>query len=720
MPKSSTLTTAYSYDSVGNLLTQASSGASDIAFSYSYNKNGYITGEVRTENGQTTESSYAYDALGQLTSFLQSTGYGEQYAYDKAGNMTEKVITPLHSESEEAQAVTLKMSYNKGNQLTAMANGKDKITYSYDKNGSMVQKVLSSQTYGKLTDTYAYNALDQLTSYTGYDGYTQQFTYDANGMRLSRSEAGDANRSTLEELLRGNIAGLPEIVEPAQGQTNADEADMPTELEWATTEYLYDLTQEYYQVISETSTSKNGSTTTAYAYGFERIAAYTANSKTSYVYDGRGSVAQAVTVPVAGEKVSSALPDIAVKVQSFSYTAFGEQMGAQKVSGFAYNAEAYDAATGMINLRARQYEPTIGRFEQRDIMRGSKYVPMSLQPYLYTKNNAIMYYDLSGMEEVTILSITRIAEEALEYSNRTDVNDDGKIKKLSEAYSQIAGMIRQDEYIPADLMRMLQEAERALKNVKGKSPQVDYEKYQIHIDACELAMTMIDNGFDEEDAIGRLYMDQHFTRNNEQVDWSTTKFSPGEANENELISPYTMVASAKYMYDMEWKYDPNNEMRPGSVVCDSFLRVIAKLHFSNSGYKYHEKNGNLKSTPNYVYNSSGKLIKMIQKGSIFNNDGTLTENAQKYMTEGTAAVRLDYPNKTNHIGISGYRLTARNGDLILPIYHAANKKDNAKIDYINLTTGRQYFSPQYNKKRKTVERKKTTWNKFTQLTYVKK
>ena len=397
MPKSSTLTTAYSYDSVGNLLTQASSGASDIAFSYSYNKNGYITGEVRTENGQTTESSYAYDALGQLTSFLQSTGYGEQYAYDKAGNMTEKVITPLHSESEEAQAVTLKMSYNKGNQLTAMANGKDKITYSYDKNGSMVQKVLSSQTYGKLTDTYAYNALDQLTSYTGYDGYTQQFTYDANGMRLSRSEAGDANRSTLEELLRGNIAGLPEIVEPAQSQTNADEADMPAELEWATTEYLYDLTQEYYQVISKTRTETNGHTaTTAYAYGLERIAAYTADGKTSYVYDGRGSVVQAVTAPVAGEKVSSALPDVAVKVQSFLYTAFGEQMGAQKVSGFAYNAEAYDAATGMINLRARQYEPTIGRFEQKDP--GKK----SSNEMLYCDNSPIRFADFDGYEIVVI------------------------------------------------------------------------------------------------------------------------------------------------------------------------------------------------------------------------------------------------------------------------------------------------------------------------------
>ena len=406
MPKSSTLTTAYSYDSVGNLLTQASSGASDIAFSYSYNKNGYITGEVRTENGQTTESSYAYDALGQLTSFLQSTGYGEQYAYDKAGNMTEKVITPLHSESEEAQAVTLKMSYNKGNQLTAMANGKDKITYSYDKNGSMVQKVLSSQTYGKLTDTYAYNALDQLTSYTGYDGYTQQFTYDANGMRLSRSEAGDANRSTLEELLRGNIAGLPEIVEPTQSQTNADEADMPAELEWATTEYLYDLTQEYYQVISETTTSASGtSATTAYAYGLERIASYSTDSKVEYVYDGRGSVVQTISAPVAGAAVSSALPDISVKVQSFAYTAFGEQMGVQKVSGFAYNAEAYDAATGMLNLRARQYEPALNRFSQKDIYPPNPLITYSFNAYLFTFNNPISFIDADGLQASSLSNV---------------------------------------------------------------------------------------------------------------------------------------------------------------------------------------------------------------------------------------------------------------------------------------------------------------------------
>ena len=280
-----------------------------------------------------------------------------------------------------------------------MANGKDKIAYQYDKNGSMVEKALSSQSYGKLTDSYAYNALDQLTSYTGYDGYQQQFTYDANGMRLSKSETGNGNRSTLEELLRGNIAGLPEIVEPTQSQTNADEADMPAELEWATTEYLYDLTQEYYQVISETTTSASGtSATTAYAYGLERIASYSTDSKVEYVYDGRGSVVQTISAPVAGAAVSSALPDISVKVQSFAYTAFGEQMGVQKVSGFAYNAEAYDAATGMLNLRARQYEPALNRFSQKDIYPPNPLITYSFNAYLFTFNNPISFIDADGLQ----------------------------------------------------------------------------------------------------------------------------------------------------------------------------------------------------------------------------------------------------------------------------------------------------------------------------------
>ena len=93
------MTTQYGYDTVDNLLTQVTTGAAEIAYAYSYNRNGYIIGEERTADGQTITSAFAYDALGQLTGFEQSTGYGESYAYDKVGNMTRKVISGMDGET---------------------------------------------------------------------------------------------------------------------------------------------------------------------------------------------------------------------------------------------------------------------------------------------------------------------------------------------------------------------------------------------------------------------------------------------------------------------------------------------------------------------------------------------------------------------------------------------------------------------------------------------
>ena len=210
-----------------------------------------------------SKTTYAYDLLGELVSFTQSTGYGESYTYDPAGNMLEKVIT-----STDGKSTPVSMRYHAGNQMVSMTAGKDSIAYRYDANGSMVKKVLNSAKYGTLMDTYAYNTQDLISAYTGYDGYRQHFTYDDNGIRLSKSSYGNENRSTLEELLRGEIAGLPEIVEPM-------ETGVSEEYEWATTEYLHDIAQEYYQVLMETTADENGSiASNAYTYGLERIAGY--------------------------------------------------------------------------------------------------------------------------------------------------------------------------------------------------------------------------------------------------------------------------------------------------------------------------------------------------------------------------------------------------------------------------------------------------------------
>ena len=50
----------------------------------------------------------------------------------------------------------------------------------------------------------------------------------------------------------------------------------------------------------------------------------------------------------------------------------------------------------MLNLRARQYEPSVMRFGQRDIWHGKVEMPTSQNRYLYCVNDPIGYYDRSG------------------------------------------------------------------------------------------------------------------------------------------------------------------------------------------------------------------------------------------------------------------------------------------------------------------------------------
>ena len=140
------------------------------------------------------------------------------------------------------------------------------------------------------------------------------------------------------------------------------------------------------------SASINGEETN-YTYGLERISAQTDNGKTEYVYDGRGSVAAEVSYNNSWYTLGGALSKKAVTTKS--YTPFGEQIG-EAVSGFGYNGEYYNAATGMVYLRARFYEPAMNRFSQKDIIRGSITAPNSLNRYTYVQNDPVNFIDPSG------------------------------------------------------------------------------------------------------------------------------------------------------------------------------------------------------------------------------------------------------------------------------------------------------------------------------------
>ena len=61
-----------------------------------------------------------------------------------------------------------------------------------------------------------------------------------------------------------------------------------------------------------------------------------------------------------------------------------------------YRGQQYDQEAGQYYLRARYYNPVIGRFTQEDSYRGD-----GLNLYAYCGNNPMMYYDPSGHTKVT-------------------------------------------------------------------------------------------------------------------------------------------------------------------------------------------------------------------------------------------------------------------------------------------------------------------------------
>ena len=93
------------------------------------------------------------------------------------------------------------------------------------------------------------------------------------------------------------------------------------------------------------------------------------------------------------------LVDTAGKVQnSYSYDAFGNTTSySEKVGNkFRYAGEQYDSITGEYYLRARYYDPAMGRFMNEDTYKGQIENPQSMNLYAYCLNNPVIYIDPSG------------------------------------------------------------------------------------------------------------------------------------------------------------------------------------------------------------------------------------------------------------------------------------------------------------------------------------
>lgn len=109
------------------------------------------------------------------------------------------------------------------------------------------------------------------------------------------------------------------------------------------------------------------------------------SSKAYYVTNGHGDVTE----------IRNASRGV---VNSYEYDIWGNVI---KQTGdldnpFLYSGEYWDGTTKLQYLRARWYDPSIGRFISEDTYKGQVDNPLSLNLYTYVYNNPLKYVDPTG------------------------------------------------------------------------------------------------------------------------------------------------------------------------------------------------------------------------------------------------------------------------------------------------------------------------------------
>lgn len=206
----------------------------------------------------------------------------------------------------------------------------------------------ASTTQGAPTTRYAFNALHQLVKVTLPDGTTIDYGYGPDGNLASRSKT------------------------PSNGKKT-------------TTHYLVDPTPPFPQIVAEYDDA--GHPTATFVYGDELLGRTQAGKDSYYEHDGHGSVA--VVTDASGAVVRSA-----------TYDAWGnpvETSGADD-DPYGYVGERRDVDTGLIYLRARWYDPSVGRFLSPDPAPAPQDRPASLNAYLYADGEPVGGVDPAGRQ----------------------------------------------------------------------------------------------------------------------------------------------------------------------------------------------------------------------------------------------------------------------------------------------------------------------------------
>ncbi|MEO1245948.1 MAG: Ig-like domain-containing protein [Pseudomonadota bacterium] len=410
----------YGYDDAGN---RTSLTTANQSLSYTFD----VLNRLQTVTDEAGTSTYGYDAVGNRASLDYANGTRTSYTYDPLYRLTElshfdtiDVLMDRHTytlgdngnrlQHAELNGRTVDYTYDDLYRLltetvTDPTLGNRSAGWTYDAVGNRLTQV-ETDASGTTTTTYTYDDNDRIGSETavGAAPSATTYTYDNNGNTLTRFADGVTttyaydSRNRLIDLNTGQVTYRYDASGIRMSETAAG----------LTTNYLVDPNRDYAQVIEE-SFDLNAFAEVRYTYGDDLVAQHRRTSPTTiesrtFHYDGLGSTRLLTDTTGA-------------TTDTYAFTAFGGLEGSAgvTVNDYLYTGEQFDPNLGFYYLRARYYNPAIGRFPTMDAFQGLMFDPVSLHKYLYANADPVVNLDPTGeltLQELRI-GITLYANQAV-------------------------------------------------------------------------------------------------------------------------------------------------------------------------------------------------------------------------------------------------------------------------------------------------------------------
>ena len=402
-------TVTYTYDADSNTLSMVSPSASDY---YTYDARDRVTNATEYVAGVKYQTLYAYDNVGNIITETYPDSYSLSMTYDVANRL--KTVGTFATIAYTLNNEISKITYGDSEAQTYTYNSMDRPTQILDMAGKTKYLDLN-YTYGPTGDvlsigseTYSYDWLDRLTQATGF-GSTITYTYDQVG-NLVKTVAG-TNTTTFTYGPYNRLVSWGGI-----SYTYDKNGNLITKTGGWT--YSYDYEDRLTKVIHSGSTVqqnfydgagnlvKNIETDTkVFSYqGLNMIYEKdtTSGTITKLFYADDIQVAQMI-----GNTIYYMHPDAlgstrlvmttSLTIQfSSDYKPFGLTYSSTGSETFKYVGKMSDSVTGLYYFGARWYDPSVGRFVTEDSYPGSQSDPMSLNRYVYARDNPESVADLTG------------------------------------------------------------------------------------------------------------------------------------------------------------------------------------------------------------------------------------------------------------------------------------------------------------------------------------